>query len=343
VSLLHRGEHRNGAMASTRAPVVAPGLLSVRRMFRTGLAVLVLAGCYATGQVTPQALRSVAGPLNAPRLIEGERLEPTTMVRAELADGSLTGWFQASGLRVSDEGLMAGDPRPGGGARSAPGVRWSEARRFELRSLEPGWSALTIPFFPFVLLAAKLDPDGFSRAGSPTDGEGEGAPPLRMWADRPTQPLFTGAARRRAIVQGLATADVQGTYRGDLAAGLALGLRFRNFYELSVVGRPLSIAGVDHEGGRANVMAFGGSMGLHVDPDGDGRLAFYLGIEVVGTHGPLSVSAFQLKWGPRLGLGHALFLTASPLNLANLQVSGAGQPSWALNRVVSSVELGGTL
>jgi hypothetical protein len=309
-----------------------------------GLAACLLAGCYATGQVTPQALRQVAGHLDGPRLVQGERLEPTTMIRAELADGVRTGWFEAGSVRVSAEGLMVGEPRLTVPGLSAPGVHWSEVRNFELRSLAPGWSALTVPFFPFVLLAAKLDPDGLDRAGSPTDGEGERGPPMRLWSEQPTQPLFTGRARRRAVMQGLATADVQGSYRGDFASSLSLGVRFQSFYEAAFVARPLSIAGVDRDGGRANVMAFGGSMGLHADPDGDGRLAFYLGVEAVGASSPVSAFAVQLKWGPRFGLPHGLFLTVSPLNLTNVQVGGtAARPSWKLNRVVSSIELGGTL
>jgi hypothetical protein len=120
-------------------------------------------------------------------------------------------------------------------------------------------------------------------------------------------------------------------------------MRFANFYELSLVGRPLSLAGAGADGTRANVMAFGGSMGLHVDPDGDSRLAFFVGLELVGTHVPVPVTAIQLKWGPRLGLGRGLFLTISPLNLAAVQVGGAGQPGWTLRRVVTSLELGGTL
>src|SRR4051794_34088140 len=164
-----------------------------------------LAGCYATGAVTTQALRAVPARLEGPRLVQGERLDPGTMIRADFTDGSRTGWFGAYDLRVSAEGLMVGEPRPAAGARSAPGVHWSEVRGFELRSLAPGWSALTVPFFPFVLLASKFDPEGFDRAGSPTERQGEREPPVRTWSEAPTRPLFTGGARRRAMIKGVAT------------------------------------------------------------------------------------------------------------------------------------------
>jgi hypothetical protein len=301
-----------------------------------------LAGCYATGEVTTQALRAVPAGLEGPRLVQGERLDPGTMIRADFADGSRTGWFAAADLRVSTEGLMVGDPRPAAGARAAPGVHWSEVRGFHLRSLAPGWSALTVPFFPFVLLASKADPDGFTRAASLTEGESTQPPPPRLWSEAPSRPLFTSGARRRFAVRGVATADVQASYRGDLSAGLTAGLRFQDFYELAFVSRSLSIAGTDPDGGRSNVVAFGGAMGLHVDPDGDGRFAFYLGGEVVGTSRPFPVSAIQLKWGPRFHLGHHLFLTISPLNPSQMWVAGPAR-SWRLERVVSSIELGGAL
>jgi len=56
------------------------------------------------------------------------------------------------------------------------------------------------------------------------------------------------------------------------------------------------------------------------------------------------VTALQAKWGPRLGLGHGLFLTVCPANLAVMGVAAHdGQPGWSLQRVVTSLELGGTL
>jgi hypothetical protein len=304
-----------------------------------------LAGCYATGQVPAEAMRGVPGNLDGPRMVRGERLDPGTMIRAELTDGSQTGWFAADHLRVSEEGLMMIEPRANGiGPRSAPGVHWSEVRDFQLRSLSPEVSALAVPFFPYVLLVGSLDPHAFDEITSATEGNGEGDPPLRLWSDAPTRPLFTGRARRRAIVQGLAVADVQATYRGDFATGLAAGLRLQDFWEFSFVARPLSIAGVEPGGGRTNVIAYGGSMGLHIDGDADARFAFYLGIEVVGVKKPGEIVSGQLKWGPRLGLGHGLFLTVSPLNYLLLDVAGtAGRPDWTLRRVVSTFELGGTL
>jgi hypothetical protein len=309
------------------------------------LAAAALAGCYMTGRVPVQAMRGLAGGFDGPRMVDGQPLEPGTMIRAELTDGTETRWFQAGHLRVSDEGLMTTDPpSTGPGARSATGVRWSEARAFQLRSLSPELSALSIPMFPYVLLIGSLDKHAFDRVLSPTDGEGEGAPPLRLWSEAPTRPLFTFGARRRAVVQALAVADVQGTYRGDFATGLAIGGRFQNVWEFSFVARPLSIAGVEAGGGRANVMAYGGSMGMHIDGDADARFALYLGIEVIGTSKPGEIVSGQLKWGPRFGLRHGLFVTVSPLNYMKVDVAATpDRPAWTLGRVVTTVELGGTL
>jgi hypothetical protein len=308
-------------------------------MKRVLLLALALGGCYSTGQVPVQALRDLSG-LHGPRLVKGELLEPSTMIRAQLSDGSRTGWFEAGAVRVSAEGLTLDDPAAG----PVPGLRWDDLRGFELRSLDPTWSALTVPLFPLVVLALALDPDDCDRAMSPTDGEGERGLPVRSWSTAPAQELFTAPARRRALVQGLAIADAQGSYRGDLAGGLTAGFRFHDFYELGLVGRPLSLAGVEPDGGRRNALAMGFSFGIHIDGDGDPRFAFYLGGEVVGSGGPVKVTAAQLKWGPRLGLGHGLFLTLSPANLATMDVAAHdGRPGWSLQRVVTSVELGGTL
>jgi hypothetical protein len=304
------------------------------------LLAVLLAGCYATSEVPVQAMRALAGRLDEPTLVGGEVLEPGTMVSAVFTDGTRTGWFEADHLRLSAEGLMLGEP--GAGTRSAPGVRWSEVGAFQLRSLSPELSALTVPLFPYVLLIGALDQHAFDRMMSSTDGEGEGAPPPRVWSDASTRPLFTGRARRRAIVQALAASDLQATYRGDLSAGLAVGVRFQNFWEFSAVARPLSLAGVDVNGGRVNVMAFGGAMGLHIEPLPGARFAFYMGVEVAGTDKPVPVTSAQLKWGPRVRLNHGLFLTVSPLNCATYAVRGT-KAAWNLDRVVTSIELGGTL
>ncbi|HXU81371.1 MAG TPA: hypothetical protein VN914_08235, partial [Polyangia bacterium] len=253
-------------------------------MKRAVLLTAVLGGCYTSGELPAQALRDLAG-LTGPRLVKGERLEPGTRIRAQLTDGSRTGWFEAGEVRVSVEGLMLGDPPDVPPPGYVPGLRWNQVQSFELRSLDPTWSFLTVPLFPLVMMAGALAPDELDRATSPTDGEGEGSLPPQLWSPAPQRALFTPEARRRALVQGLVTADLQGSYRGDASGGVSAGLRFRHLYELAAVVRPLSVAGVDLDGGRRNALALGASFGLHVDGDCDPRFAFYLGAEVVGSSG----------------------------------------------------------
>ena len=228
--------------------------------------------------------------------------------------------------------VEAGSPT----AAFAPGFRWSEVSQLELRSLDPFFSAMTVPLFPFAMLAVAMDEKGTNRVISATEGEGEGSAPMLTWSGPDSRPLFTGRARRRAIVQALATVDAQSTLGGDLSSGLAVGLRFHNFYEFAVVGRGLSLrAGPD--GRRSGLLAMGAQLGLHVDGEGDGRFAFSLGMEVAGGR---DATAVQFKWGPRLGLGGSLFLTISPLNVSILRL---GRDEQSVARFVSSLELGGTL
>jgi hypothetical protein len=234
--------------------------------------------------------------------------------------------------------VEAGSP----GAAFAPGFRWNQVEAIELRSLDPVQSAMTVPLFPVVMLGYWLFSDDMERASSPTGGEGEGTPPMLTWSEPAARPLFTAQAHRRSMVQALAAVDVQGTHGGDLASGLSVGLRCRNLYEFALVGRGLSLAGPG--GSRAGLLAIGASMGLHVDGDGDPGFAFHLGLEVVGGSSRPSETVVQLKWGPRLGLGKSLFLTVAPINLSILSTPAtATQPGWSVARIVSSLELGGTL
>lgn len=222
----------------------------------------------------------------------------------------------------------------------APGLRWHQVSELEVRSLSPEFAAVSVPLFPIVLVFMALDSEGASRITSPTEGQAEGTLPMLTWSDPRARPLFTDQARRRAVIQGLATLDTQGTLGGDLAAGLSVGMRFRNAYEITAVARGISLAGPET---RSAIYALGFGMGLHVDGDGDPGFAFSLGFDVTGTPGPSSPTAIQFKWGPRLGLGRSLFLTVSPLNLGILaSKDGDGRIS-SVARVVASLELGGTL
>jgi hypothetical protein len=392
-------------------------------------------GCYSTGVLAPQTLRSLGTGLSGPRLVgdhHGSALvEPGAMVRARLSDGGHSGWFEAGGLRVSPEGLKLGDPlrlaevsavmvsdlderevqllhetapagasvqhwrfstdyrlrapaaeavdwarryaaravaegKAGGTFRLSrgnrliddpppvtvrnlveatgptaafgPGLRWQEIEALEVRAFDPLLSAMTVPLFPFVLLGVALDEDHANRAMSSTEGDGEGYHPTLTWNDPAGEPLFTGRARRRAIVQPLATADVQTSWSGDAAAGATVGLRFCNFYELGVVTRALSLRAARADGSRANALAFGALLGLHIDPAADGRYAFALGVEIVGARAPVAATQVELAWGPRFGLPRGLFLTVSPLNVAGLNLAGKTEV-----RFVSSLQLGGTL
>ena len=49
-------------------------------------------------------------------------------------------------------------------------------------------------------------------------------------------------------------------------------------------------------------------MGLHIDRDGDPRFAFYLGVEFLGSRGAHAEEMASLVLGPRIGLGHRVFL-----------------------------------
>lgn len=225
------------------------------------------------------------------------------------------------------------------GAAFAPGIRWRDVDQLELRSLSPEFSALTVPLWPLAVAFLALDGVESRRMTSATDGEPEGTLPMLTWNDPAARPLFTGRARRRAVVQPLATLDAQATPGGDLASGLSVGARFRNFYEMAVVGRGLALNGA---GQRTGLLTAGFFMGLHVDGElAETGLAFALGAEVTGNAS--GATAVQLKWGPRLALGGGLFLTVSPFNVAGLSLPGPDGQNSTVTRVVSSLELGGTL
>jgi hypothetical protein len=227
-------------------------------------------------------------------------------------------------------------------ATFAPGMRWEKLSAIELRYFDPVSSALVVPLFPFVLLGAWLDKAGVDQAMSPGMA-GYGQNSMIAWSAPPAEgaTLFTASARRRAIIKVLGSADVGATFKGDLAAGGTLGVRFRNFYELSLVGREVSWNGAGT--GRSNSMVGGAAIGLHVDGDGDPRFAFAFGADISGSRGATSLTLVTLKWGPRFGLGDSLFVGVSPLNLSVLTASIPGGVRYHATTFMSIVEVGGAL
>ena len=156
--------------------------------------------------------------------------------------------------------------------------------------------------------------------------------------DAGTQPLFTGRARRQAVVKALVSTGLMGSFSGDFGFGARLGLRLRNLWEFGVLVERLSLTGLGPD--RLERPAFGLAMGMHVDGDGDPRWAFTFGLEGGGNPGDGGFTFLTLKWGPRLGLGSSLFVTASPLELTFL-----GAPDGTLGRatrLTASVEMGAT-
>lgn len=108
-------------------------------------ATTMLAGCYTTRVVSPDVLRAAGAELERPRILRGDevaRLEPETMVRAQLASGGRTDWFRASGLRLSEDGVLISRGLP---ARAVDRIWVSnldQGRLEALKSLTPSGAEL---------------------------------------------------------------------------------------------------------------------------------------------------------------------------------------------------------
>jgi hypothetical protein len=224
----------------------------------------------------------------------------------------------------------------------APGIRRADVLRLEVNFFDPLSSAAAVPLFPFVLVALMLDPEGTEAGMSSASSTWE--PRATIWSDSSAARLFTGRARRRAIVQFVAGVEAGASIRGDVAGAASVGVRIRNFYEFAGLARQISFADLDPSGSRDTRTLAGFAMGAHVDSDGDPRFAMTFGLEVAGTRGSTPVTWVSLRWGPRLKLAGPLFLTVSPLNLAHLRVSGrAAGSDYRASRIMSGVEIGGSL
>jgi hypothetical protein len=191
----------------------------------------------------------------------------------------------------------------------AYGAPWSEVEWIDVNYLDSLYSTLAIPLFPL----AMQDKDNGHQG--PTSRLAEF--PKRLWPDAQPEPLFTGNARRRAIVKLVAGARGGVTDAGDGSLDGSLALRFLNFFEVGGVVRRISLASDAVEPSRQSATLFGLATGLHIDRDGDPRFAFFLGVEALGRRGADAVEMLSLVLSPRIGLGHRVFL-AVPIGTASI-------------------------
>jgi len=144
-------------------------------------------------------------------------------------------------------------------------------------------------------------------------------------------PLFTGAARRRDVIKFVFAGEAGLTTDGFGTGGVGAGLRLGDFVELTARLRllPFDDRPANPQTGSAAInLLYGGRLAFHVDGDGDRRLAFVMGGELVGGTMPDGTSLTQgsLFLGPRVGLTEKTFASllfgGSFVNPGNSPVTG---------------------
>lgn len=162
---------------------------------------VVASGCYGTTTVPLAQLASVEHPLTAPLALPGNvRLGPRTEVRARFPDGSVTAWWPAGRLLLSDDGLVLPAARPrhlhlgvldDDGAADA--VLWRDVWSLELHNLDAARTAgavVAAPVAASLMLLAAL-----GTASAIVDGED------------PTPSLVLGAEVATAADAAVESAD----------------------------------------------------------------------------------------------------------------------------------------
>ena len=212
------------------------------------------------------------------------------------------------------------------GATIAPGIRWREVQAIEVESLAPTRSALLLPL--------TLGLGGLALRG-PTEGDASSLG--LIWQKPPERRLFSPTSSRRSTVRFVTSATALAARRGDLQAGLGLGIRVADFLELlylarrthSPAGAPAAGDGISH----------GGGLGFHIDGDGDRRFAFQVALEINALPGgPL---ATMFRWGPRLGLPWQSFVSLHPLTIQSAWIAAtADRPGSQWTVLLHGIELG---
>lgn len=159
-------------------------------------------------------------------------------------------------------------------------------------------------------------------------------------------PLFSEAARRRETIKLLVAVEGGITSEGAGTGALGLGIRLGDYVELSARARALPYddrpAWMNLDIATSSIQfLYGGRAALHIDGDGDRRLAGVFGAELLGGSMPDGTSLTQgsLILGPRFGLTSKTFAS---LLFAPSFVSTSGSPygDQTIGQVMFSAELG---
>ena len=197
---------------------------------------------------------------------------------------------------------------------AASGALWTQVESVDVNYLHPTVTALAVPLWPLALLSGP-ESDGREE----TDPYQRALAPRQIWRteDPPAQPLFSWQGKRRAFSKLLLAYDGGASYGADLYFSFSAGLRLWTFLEFSFVMREMSNAPVEGLPRQASTLV-GGSMGMHVDGDGDPSFAFYFGIEGVNSVRGEGVSMISLVFGPRFGLGNDVYVMIVPLSATSI-------------------------
>lgn len=148
------------------------------------------------------------------------------------------------------------------------------------------------------------------------------------------RPLFTGGARRKAVIKGLVALET--TTASDsggklhLQPGALVGARLGNFFELGAAARNVSRG---DEGSQQTVVA--AHAGVHGELGADRRFAVPLSVDV-GAGKDISNYA-RINWGLRVRIYDELTIGVHPASPSYIKRErGPGRSGWAAN---SGVEL----
>jgi hypothetical protein len=219
----------------------------------------------------------------------------------------------------------------------AGGALWTHVESIDVNYLHPTVTALAIPLWPLAVLSGP-DSDGREK----TDPYQRALAPRQIWRteDPPAQPLFSWQGKRRAFSKFLMAYDGGVSYGADLYFSFSAGLRLWTFLEFSFVLREMSNAPMEGVP-RQDSTLVGGSMGMHVDGDGDPGIAFYFGIEVMNSIRGEGVSMGSLVFGPRFGLRNGLYLMIVPLSMTSICRAGGRYVCLpGTSSIYSAVQLG---